>query len=159
MDPLVRSVVAGWNFRVAMSGWKPTIPDWVFSRSQSKLAFAPSGDKVIFTLAKQSINLFLPNLLNLFRKTLGDRYSMNASSRSKEIYYFFEPPQPVDSIAMHLAIHGEMSTISLSYMPYKFDGTPDFSKVTEMSEVVADPEVVGLHMMNMARKLMSKIRK
>jgi hypothetical protein len=159
MDPLVRRVVAGWNFRVAMSGWKPTIPDWVFSRFQSKESFAPAGDKAIFTLAKESVNLFLPNLLNLFRKTLGDRYSMNASSRSKEIYYFFSPPQPVDSIAMHLAIHGEMSTISLSYMPYKFNGTPDFSKLIELSEVVADPEVVGLHVMNMARKLMSKIHK
>jgi hypothetical protein len=159
MDPLVRRVVAGWNFRVAMFGWNPPIPDWVFSRFQSKLGFAPAGDKAIFALAKESINIFLPNLLNLFRKTLGDRYSMNASSRSKEIYYFFAPPQPIDSIALHLAIHGEMSTISLSYMPYKFNGTPDFSKLIELSEVVADPEVVGLHVMNMARKLMSKIRK
>lgn len=159
MDPLVRSVVAGWNFRVAMSGWNPPIPDWVFSRFQSKLAFAPAGDKAIFALAKESVNILLPNLLNLFRKTLGDRYSMNASLRSHEIYYFFAPPQPVDSIAMHLGIHGEMTTISLSYIPYTLMGRPDFSKTIELKEVVADPEVVGMHMMNMGRKLMSKVRR
>ena len=155
MDVLVRRVVARWNFKVAMSGWNPTIPQWVFDR----VAFAPSGDKAIFALAKDSVNILLPNLLNLFRKTLGDRYSMNSSSRSSEIYYFFSPPQPVDSIAMHLAIRGEMTTISLAYIPYTLTGRPDFSKTIELREVVADPEVVGMHMMNMARRLMSKIRK
>jgi len=159
MDPLVRRVVASWNFRVAMSGWNPPIPDWVFSRFQDKLAFAPSGDKPIFALAKESVNLLLPNLLNLFRKTLGDKYSVNASARLHEIYYFFAPPQPVDSIAMHLGIRGEMTTISMSYIPFTISGKPDFSKLVELKEIVADPEVVGMHMMNMGRKLMSKIRK
>ena len=155
MERLARRVAARWGFKVAMSGWKPPIPEWVFSR----VSFAPAGDKAIFALAKESVHILLPKLLTLFRKTLGDRYSMNASSRNNEIYYYFSPPQPVDSIAMHLAIRGEMTTISLSYMPYKLDGTPDFPKVTILKEVVADPEVVGLHMMTMARKLMVQIKK
>jgi hypothetical protein len=154
MDRLARRVAARWGFKVAMSGWNPPIPEWVFAR----VSFAPAGDKEIFALAKESVNVLLPNLLTLFRKTLGDRYSMNASSRSHEIYYYFSPPQPVDSIAMHLAIRGEMTVISLSYMPYKLNGTPDFSKLVELKEVVADPEIVGLHMMSMARKLMAKIK-
>jgi len=154
MDRLARRVAARWNFKVAMSGWNPPIPEWVFSR----VSFAPSGDRIIFALAKDSVNILLPNLLTLFRKSLGDRYSMNASSRSNEIYYFFSPPQPIDSIAMHVGVRGEMTTISMSYIPYTLMGKPDFSKTTELREIVADPEVVGLHMMTMARKLMAKIR-
>ena len=157
MDPLVRSVVAGWNFRVAMSGWNPPIPDWVFSRFQSKLAFAPGGDKALFKMGKDSINILLPNLINLFRKKLGDRYSMNASQRSHEIFYFFSPPQPVDSIAMHLGARGNQLSLSMTYIPYTLMGKPDFSKATELQEMVDDPEVVGLHMMSMARRLLASI--
>jgi hypothetical protein len=157
MDPLVRRVVAGWNFRVAMSGWNPTIPDWVFDRFQEKVAFAPSGDKEVFALAKDSINILLPNLINLFRKVLGDKYSMNASQRLHEIFYFFSPPQPVDSIAMHLGVRGDKLALSMTYIPYTLMGRPDFSKASELREVIDDPEVVGLHMMGMARRLLAKI--
>ncbi len=157
MDRLVKSVVARWNLKVAMEGWNPPIPQWVFAR----VAFAPSGDKIIFTMAKDSVNTLLPNLLALFRKSLGDKYSVNVSQRGQQAYYYFTTPSPypLESIAMYIGVSGEIPMLSMSFTPYTLEGKPDFSKTIEMKEKIADPEVVGLHMMSMARRLISKATK
>jgi hypothetical protein len=140
-----------------MSGWRPEIPSWVFGRYQVKLAYA-AGDDEVFQLAKESVNLTLPRFLDLLRKRLHDRYSMNASQRRSEIFYFFAAPQPVDSIALHIAVRGGQTVLDLSYVPYGLtDGRPDMSRLIELREKVDDPEMAGLYLMRMTRKLMDSV--
>jgi hypothetical protein len=161
MDPLVRRVVATWNFRVAMSGPRPDIPVWVFERYQTKTAFQsnPEVDLALFQEGKDSINGLLPNLISILRKTFGDHWSMNASQRKNDIFYFFAPaiPQKLDAVAMHLGCHGGKLTLDMSYLPFDFSGKVTQAKVIEIQEVIEDADVVGMHMMRMVRKLLSKV--
>jgi hypothetical protein len=161
MNHIVRSVVARWNFKVAMSEFRPEIPEWIFERYATKTSLQsnPAVDLALFKDGKDSINVLLPNLINLFRKTMGDRYSMNASQRQNDIFYYFSPPQPIDAFTMHLGCRGGKLFLDMGYIPYDFHGKPDRSKVIEVQEVVEDSELVGLHMMGMARRLLAKIRK
>jgi len=161
MDHLVRSVVARWNFKVAMSGYRPEIPEWVFERYAVKTSFKsnPQIDLALFRDGRDSINALLPNLINLFRKTMGDRYSMNASQRQNDVFYYFSPPQPIDAFTMHLGCHGGKLFLDIGYLPYNLQGKPDQSKVIELQEIVEDSELVGMHMMNMARRLLAKVLK
>lgn len=160
MDRLVRSVVARWNFKVAMSGYRPEIPEWIFKRYTVKTSLQsnPAIDLALFKDGRESINALLPNLINLFRKTMGDRYSMSASQRSNDVFYYFSPPQPIDAFTMHLGCRGGKLFLDMGYIPYNLQGKPDRSKVIEIQEVVEDSELVGLRMMNMARRLLAKVQ-
>lgn len=142
-----------------MSGYRPEIPEWVFERYTTKISLQsnPAIDLALFKDGRESINVLLPNLINLFRKTMGDRYSMSASQRQNDIFYYFSPPQPLDAFTMHLGCRGGKLFLDMGYIPYNTQGKPDRSKVIELQEVVEDSELVGLRMMNMARRLLAKI--
>jgi hypothetical protein len=158
MDRIARKVAARWSLRVAMSGWNPPIPEWVF-RFGAKEAFAPSpGDHDTFELARESVHLMLPTLLGLFRKRLGDRYSMNASQRGLDLFFYFTTPHPIDSIVLHLGVKNGRVQIELRYVPFRLSTSlPDFTKSVGVGEWCDDPEMVGLHVMRMARKVLDKV--
>lgn len=161
MDHLVRSIVARWNLKVALSGYRPEIPEWVTKYYATKTSFqvAPAVELILFREGRDSINVFLPNLMSLLRKSRGDRYSMNASQRHNDIFYYFAPPQPIDAFTLHLGCRNGELHLDMGYIPYNFQGKPNKSKIIELQEVVDNSELVGMHMMNMARRLLSKIPK
>ena len=161
MDRLIRRIVARWNFKVAMSGYRPDIPQWVFDRYATRVSFQgnPQIDRELLNEGRESISALLPSFLSVLRRSLGDRYSMNSSQTSTDMFYFFAPPQPIDSIAMHLGSHGGKLRLDLSYLPRDLKGGINLSKIVELMEIIEDPELVGLHMMRMIKKLMAKIRK
>ena len=144
---------------MAMSGYRPEIPQWVFERYATKTSFQsnPRVDAALLNAGRDSIGALLPNFLSVLRKSLGDRYSMNSSLTSTDLFYFFAPPQPVDSIAMHLGCHGGKLKLDISYLPRDLRGGVNLSKIVELREVIDDPDMVGLHMMRMLKKLMAKV--
>jgi hypothetical protein len=161
MDRLVRRVAARWGFKVAMSGYRPEIPQWVFDRYATKTSFQsnPAIDAEILDTGRDSISALLPSFLSILRRSLGDRYSMNSSQTSTDLFYFFAPPQPVDSVAMHIGCHGGRLKLDISYLPRDLRGGVNLSKIVELREVIDDPEMTGLHMMRMLKKIMAKIRR
>jgi len=144
-----------------MSGYRPDIPQWVFDRYATRVSFQgnPQIDRELLNEGRESISALLPSFLSVLRRSLGDRYSMNSSQTSTDMFYFFAPPQPIDSIAMHLGSHGGKLRLDLSYLPRDLKGGINLSKIVELMEIIEDPELVGLHMMRMIKKLMAKIRK
>jgi len=142
-----------------MSGYRPEIPQWVFERYATKTSFQsnPKVDAAILNDGRDSISALLPSFLSVLRKSLGDRYSMNSSQTSTDLFYFFAPPQPVDSIAMHIGSHGGKLKLDISYLPRDLRGGVNLSKIVELREVIDDPDMAGLHMMRMLKKLMAKV--
>lgn len=159
MDRIVRRVVARWNFRVAMSGYRPEIPSWVFERYATKAAFQsnPKVDAALLDAGRESISALLPSFLAFLRKKLGDKYSMNASVTANNIFYFFAPPQPVDSVAVHLGSRGGKLLLDVSYLPHDLHGGVNLSKIVEERAVVTDPDMVGLFLMRMIRKVLARV--
>ena len=159
MIRLARKVAAQWGFRQAMAGWNPPIPSWVFSRFGFKEAFAPSdSDQETFQLAKESVNIMLPKLQDLLFRRIGDRYFMNASQRKTEVFYFFAPRAPIDTFSVHLAVRGGRVLLNIGYVPYTLDtNRPDFSKSVEVKGMATDPELAGLSLMRLCRKILSQI--
>lgn len=159
MDRLVKRVVARWNFRVAMSGYRPAIPSWVFERYATKAAFQsnPKIDAALLDAGRDSIGALLPSFLAFLRRSLGDRYSMNSSVSANNIFYFFEPPQPIDSVAVHLGARGGKLFLEVSYLPHELKGGVNLSKIVEEKVVVEDPDLVGLFMMRLIRKVLARV--
>ena len=144
-----------------MSGYRPEIPQWVFDRYTTRTSFQsnPQIDRALLNEGRDSISALLPSFLSVLRRSLGDRYSMNSSQTLTDMFYFFAPPQPVDSIAMHLGSHGGKLRLDISYLPRDLKGGVNLSKIVELMEIVEDPEMVGLHMMRLLKKLMAKVVK
>lgn len=159
MNALARRVAARWGFQSVTLGWVPEIPSWVFDRYASKVAFAPSPeDQEAFSLAKESVNLTLPRFLDLLKKTLHDRYSLNASQRGNEIFYYFAAPNPVDSISLHYTVRNGAVLMDLGYVPFgAVTNRPDYSKAVEVRQIFKDPEMAGLYLMRMAKALLGRI--
>lgn len=161
MDRLARRVAARWAFQQATSGWRPEIPSWVFTKFASREAYVPSPTEVepsVFDLAKESVNILLPKLLDLLRKKMKERYSLNASQRREEVFYYFATKDPVDSFAMHFSVRNGVVLLDFSYVPFSpVTNRPDYTKVIESRGVAKDPELAGLALMRVVRQVLDQI--
>lgn len=156
---IIRKVASRWAYAVSMRGWNPPIPEWVFEKWGSRLALqAPNADMAACQLAKESVNIMIPNLLALLQKRLKDRYHMNASQRGTDVFYFFSTRHPVDSISMHFGIRQGNVVLSMGWVPYKISSNqPDWGKAIEKKALCKDPELAGLALMRLARTLLDAI--
>ena len=112
-------------------------------------------DEKIFKEARDSLEILLPKLLDLLYRTFKDRFHMNASGGKSRIFYYFATKDPLENIALTLGIKAHMPYLSMMYVPTALHGGADYKRGIEFKEVVEDPELAGLTMMRLARKLLS----
>lgn len=159
MDRAALRVAGRWGFRAASKGWSPTIPAELLARLATRKAFAlTEQEQEQFHLAKDSIYSLMPSLIGLLRKRLGSRYGMSASQRGGSLFVYFTEPHPIDSITVHLQVKRGQVIIDMGYIPM-ISGTDklDFKRSHEVVGSVDDPELAGLTLMRLARKLLDKV--
>lgn len=153
MNRLARRVAAAWGRKVAFSGWRPPIPQELLSR----VAFMPDTETgQPLEDARDSIDVFLPKILDTLRKAMGERYYVNASESHGKIFYYFAPRQPIDSFNLTLWIHGPNAQVSFGYVPTRMDGSLDLANMKSV-RLPAAPETAGLAVMRALRDLLSKL--
>ena len=160
-------IAARWGFKVAMEGYNPPIPSWVYEWGGRSLRLAyremrmpaikdPLEDVETFKTARDSLEALLPNLLSLLHRTLKDQFHMNASADKNRIYYYFASKDPLENLALTLGIKGHMAYLSMLYVPMGLNGAADYKKAIEFRDLVDDPELAGLAMMRLARKVLGQ---
>lgn len=128
------------------------------ARFANKIAFVGEGDAEIFREAKTSLHILLPKFIELLHRSLHERYSMNASQSGTKLFYFFQASDPIDAFSLHLSVRGGRAFLALGYVPYGLtSGKPDYGRAVEEQSEVDDPELAGLTLMRMARKLLTRI--
>ena len=182
MDPLARRVAARYCWSIAMAGPNPPIPAWVTAWAEGveaanvKTAYADNGylhqvqldktipsmpavktDHQLFEEARESIAILLPNFLNLLKQKFKDKFDMNASATGTRIYYFFAPRLPLENIAVSLGVHNHRIFLSVLYAPVDLHGAVNYSKAIEAKENVEDPELAGLALMRLGRKVLGRV--
>ncbi len=153
MQRLARKIAAAWGRQVALSGWRPPIPQELLNR----VAFMPDSDEgQALESARDSVGVFLPKVLDTLRKAMGDRYHANASESHGKIFYYFAPRDPIDSFNLTLWIHGPVAQVSIGYVPTKVDGSVDIANMKTV-RLPSAPETAGLAVMRALRDLLSKL--
>lgn len=167
-----------------MAGPNPPIPAWVTvwaDRVQAeaiKTAYADNGylhdlqlqkthpsipvpkiktDQELFAEARESIAILLPNFLALLKSKFKDKFDMNASATGTRIYYFFSPKHPLENIAVALGVHNHRCFLSVLYAPVNLHGAVDYTRAIEVKENVEDPELAGLALMRLGRKVLARV--
>jgi hypothetical protein len=181
LDPLARKVAGRWGWSVAMVAPNPTIPTWVTEwairvhAGNVKTAYADKGylhdlqfqktqpmpvvktDRQLFDEARESIAAMLPSFLALLKQKFRDTFHANASMSGTHIYYYFAPKHPLENIAVSLGAHNHRTFISVLYAPVDLHGHVDYSKAVELREDVQDPELAGLALMRLGRKVLGRV--
>lgn len=153
-----RKVAARYAQTRSTQGWVPPIPRTFLERLVQKLAYSPDTKNVeLLDLARDSVGVFLPKILDLLRKKQKERYYLNVSESQGRFFYFMIPRQKVDAFNMTLAMHGPKTHISFGFTPYKLDGTPDFKGMLTKQTLV-DPELAGMMMMRLVRATLAEIK-
>lgn len=166
-----------------MAGPNPPIPAWVVSWAERvhadaiKTAYAddrgylhqvqfdktlPSmpvvkTDHQLFDEARESIAILLPNFLNLLKQKFKDKFDMNASAAGTRIFYFFSPKHPLENIAVSMGVHQHRIFMGVLYAPVDLHGSVDYSRAVEAKENVEDPELAGLALMRLGRKVLGRV--
>jgi hypothetical protein len=178
MDPLTRKVAARWAFGMALAPWTPSIPDWVFAWGARvvKTAYADRGflhelqhgDTIpppsagptpadIFQAARESVEILLPKFKELLRHKFREQFGMNASAMALSIYYYFVPRHPLENIAVSVSVHQSRVLVSMMYAPVNLHNVVDYKKVVEAKEMLEDPELAGMALMRLARKVLAQV--
>jgi len=149
-----------------MAGYNPPIPAW-FMEWGTKAAFVGEipdeelgdirSEDELFDLARDSIAILLPKLLDALRKKFHERYHMNASLGHKTLFYFFESPNALEAIGLTLSIRNRHVFLNMLYAPYDLNDKIDYSKKVEVKTTVSDPDLAGLALMRLVRDLLSKV--
>jgi hypothetical protein len=133
-------------------------PNYVYNpqlhRVQERVTY-PGQD--VFDEAKLSIEIMLPTLLKTLEKKLHDRFYMNATQQRMKLYYYFSGHPALETFALTLSVQGGSSLLWFGYIPNKLLGGADFQKAIHDSVRVSDPEVAGLALMRLVRKLLTRI--
>lgn len=106
--------------------------------------------------ARDSVDVFLPKILDTLRKAMGERYYVNSSESHGKIFYYFAPRQPVDSFNLTLWVRGPNAQVSFGYVPTKVDGSIDLANMKSV-RLPAAPETAGLAVMRALRDLLTKL--
>lgn len=111
----------------------------------------------LFDDAKLSLEIMLPKVLQTLGKKFRDRFYMNATQQRMKLYYYFSGHPALETIALTLAIQGGHPVLWVGYIPNKLVGGADFQRGIHESVVVRDPELAGLALMRLLRKLLDRI--
>ena len=115
-------------------------------------------DPEAFDTAKDSLNALLPKFQNLLRVKFHEHFTAHISQTRNRIYYFFTGTSQLESFAITLTVHQGQTFLSLGYVPHHVEtGELDHSKRVEFSERGYDPDLVGLSLMRLTKKLLSKV--
>lgn len=158
MSRQAKKIASRWvHYKIAIE-WQPPIPPEAILRAfGERQAYVPDTQSLIsLDEARDSVGVFIPKIQELLKKKQGDRYYVNASENRGRIFYFFSPPQPIDTFNMTLAMRGNKTHLSFGYTPYKLDGSPDFKKMIT-KQVLTEPDVAGLAMMRLVRATLAEI--
>lgn len=172
VDPLARRVAARWGRKVAMAGENPPIPAWVFEWGDAlvKTAYADivyktvpempavQTDEQIFDLARESIDILLPKFVALLHAKFREKFGMNVSATRQRIFYFFAPHNPLENIAVSLMVKQGKVILSVAYAPVDLHGNVNHRGIIEMKELVQDPEMAGLALMRVGRKVLARVQ-
>lgn len=160
-----------------MAGPNPPIPAWVYAWGSSvdaadiKVAYAdvsplhktlpglPAAktDEQLFNDARESIAILLPNFLKLLHSKFNEKFHMNSSASGTRIYYFFATNHPLENVAVTLGVRGGRMFLSVLYVPVDLHGRVDYRKSIELKEDVQDPELAGLALMRLGRKVLGRV--
>jgi len=174
MDRLARKVAARWAFKQALGPNPPAIPAWVFEwgdRLTTKIAYLDTKqfddttdmrawrpDNEIFQDAKESVNILLPKFLDLLRRSLHEQYHANASQTGNRIYYYFASNHSLETISLSVIVKRGVVLLALAFIPHGLtNDRPDYSKTIEEQERISDPELAGLALMRLARKVLARV--
>jgi len=111
----------------------------------------------VFDDAKLSIEIMLPSVLKTLGKKFGDRFYMNATQQKNKLYYYFSGQPALETFALTLSTQGGSTLLWLGYIPNKITGGADFKRAMHEAVRVQDPEMTGLALMRLLRKLLSRI--
>jgi hypothetical protein len=171
MDRIARRVAARWAFKQAQGDNPPIIPRWVHTWAESlttRVAYLGERDEYslpdlrtddeVFDAAQDSIEILLPKFLATLKAKFYERYHMNASKTKNRIYYYFTPDNPIDTIALALVVRNHKAYLELIYVPYAVAGDRlDYKKAVRESASVDEPDVAGLALMRMLRKVLARV--
>jgi hypothetical protein len=149
-------LAAKYTQDVLAKEWQPTIPTeflkWAF---RERVAFRPEDNSQL-DLARDSVTVFIPKILDLLKKHQGEKYGVTGSESHGRLFYFFTDKHRLDSFNMTIAIKNEKAQISFGFTPYKLNGSPDFENMITKQNTI-DPEVAGLGMMRLVRYVLNGI--
>jgi hypothetical protein len=155
-----RRVAARWALQQALGDWQPPIPQEALDYfHRVKVAYAPDDHFATdLSDARESVAIMLPRVMDALRKKMGDRYSLNSSTEGHgKIFYFFSPPQPVDSFNLTLYVTpNHQAVMILGYTPMKLTGGFDFANMKSKS-IKSTPEMAGLALMRLVRALLAEL--
>lgn len=156
---LARRVASRWVAHQLQLSQRTSVPSWVFARFATREAYADvPTDAEAFVVAKESVTILLPKVLELLRRKMHERYTLNASQRRNEIFYYFAAEDPIESFAMHFAIRGGKVLVDFSYVPFgAVSGRPDYSKAVEAKALAEDPELAGMAVLRAVRQVLGQL--
>lgn len=172
MGSLARKVASRWCLRVVSASPQLPLPPIVIAWGDAifhsmRVAYigerddysvTPILDPETFTTAKYSLNGLLPKFQDLLRAKFHERFTAHISQAKNRIYYFFSGTSQLESFAITLTVHHGQTFLSLGYVPHHVEtGELDFARKVEVSERASDPEVVGLSLMRLTKRLLSRI--
>ncbi len=168
MDRLARRVASRWAFEQACGPNPPVIPQWVgewSDRVASRVAFYDNTVDVqvrteedLLQEAKDSVNIMLPKFLGALSQKFHERYHANASQTKTRINYFFTARHALETFALAIIIKQATVMLALTYIPNGVSTMqPDWSKAIEEQVRVDDPELAGLSLMRLTRKVLSRV--
>jgi hypothetical protein len=113
--------------------------------------------QLVFDDAKLSMEVMLPSFQNQLSKKFHDKFYMRATQQRLKLYYYFSGYPALETIALTLGIHGGYPLVWVGYIPTKLQGGSDFSKAIHEQAIATNPELAGLTMMRLVKKLLQRI--
>lgn len=169
MDRLSKKVAARWGLRAAL-GATSSVPSWVvawgdgwgtkLSARVALLSDLPGyklSDVEVFAQAQESLHILLPKFQALLYSKLQERFSASVSRSGTRAYYFFSSDSELETFAITMMVRRGVVDLVLGYVPISVSGHPNYDQAIEEHERVIDPEMAGLALMRVTRKIFNLI--
>lgn len=167
MLKLTKRVAARYAFEQALGNGSLAIPSWVEGLSERVKVALSYGDPEdylevrsdadVFQDAKDSVAVMLSKFMQMLSSKYHDRYRMNATQRSTRMHYYFATQHPLETFVLDLNVRYGKLQMALHFIPHGPTGEPLLAQSKHELEKVSDPELAGLALTRMARKLLSKV--
>ena len=116
-----------------------------------------TAEEEMFADAKDSVGAMLPKVLQTLGKKFREKFYMRATQQRFKLYYYFAGHPALETIALTLTLKGGKPLLWLGYIPQKISGGSDIAKSKQEQVAVHDPEMAGLALMRLLRKLMDRV--